>query len=147
MGRLFLIILITFLLAILEVGFFPYPLLFLWVVCYSLTNPPRASFYLAFLSGIFSDFLQGEMLGKTALLFLGFSLLISLYKKKFKVLHPLYFFPFILGAVGFFEVWEMGRVFWPISGFWLKRVFLSLLVAIVLFKLAQRFKPKEEIKL
>lgn len=119
---------------------FPFPLGFLWVICFTIVSREVESFYLAFLTGLFSDFLKGEYFGKTALVFLIFSLLIALYKRKFKVLHPLYFFPFVSGAVLVFNFWEFGEVE-------VFRVFLSLLWAVVLFKIAQALQREGNLKL
>ena len=143
MKKAFFVSLLTLFLGVLETTFFSWPLLFLWVICFSIKSGEKESFWLAFLSGLFADFLKGEDLGKTALFFLGFSLLVFLYKRKFKVDHPLYFFPFIGLAVMGWKVWEIGKIggIGEIRGI---RVFWSLLWAVGFLKIASIFTPKKE---
>lgn len=139
MGRFFLVFLITLSLEILEITLFPYPLLFIWVICFSVVSLERESFCLSFLSGLFSDFLEGQDFGKSSLFFLGISLLIAFYKRKFKVLHPLYFFPFMIFSLLIFNYFEFGEVLFL-------KIPYSLLIGVCLFKLAQVLKITKEIK-
>lgn len=134
---------ISLILGILEVMVAPLPLSFLWVVCFAMVGGDKESFLLSFLSGFWLDFLKGDFLGKTSLVFLGFSVAVFLYKRKFKVLHPLYFFPFVLVAVLFYDFWESG-VIGEIGKVGVLRMIWSLVVAVGLFKLAQGFRPKEK---
>lgn len=143
---MFLSLLIAVILGILEVTVAWWPLTFLWVICFSMINPEKESFWLAFLAGVYADFLKGEILGKTSLVFLGFSLMVALYRRKFKVEHPLYFFPFVAVSYLIFNFFEFRE---PLMGsghgF---GVLWSMLIAAVLFKVAQVLTPKkEEIKL
>ena len=135
MVKFFSVFLITLILGILETTAVSYPLLFLWVVCLAMIFQEKQSFWLAFLSGLWLDFLKGGVLGETALVFLGFSMLVSLYKRKFKVEHPFYFFPFVALSVLVWEIWEIRGI----GGF---RVFWSLVMAMGLFKLAQGLRGK-----
>lgn len=118
-----------------------WPLIFLWVVCFAMVSEEKESFWLAFLAGLWLDFLKGSFWGETSLIFLVFVLLVSLYKKKFKVIHPLYFFPFVGAALAIWEFWVFGRVE---PG----RVFWGLVLALGLLKVTTILIPKkEEIKL
>ena len=130
MKRFFLIFLITLILGILGVILTSYPLLFLWMICLIMIVQEKEGFYLAFFSGFLVDFLKEGVWGETSLFFLLFTLVVSLYKRKFKVIHPLYFFPFVMLAVGFYEFWE----FREIGGI---KVFWSLVIAMSFFKIAQ----------
>ena len=154
MSRFFLVTLIVLILGILETTVASYPLLFLWMLCFSMVNKEKQSFWLAFLSGLWLDFLKGGVLGETALVFLIFSLLVVLYKRKFKVIHPLYFFPFVLISVLVFEFWDssppaggLRQGFGGIGEIWGIKVFWSLLVAAILFRLAQVLKSEGKSKL
>jgi len=139
--RFFLVILTIFILGILETTVASLSLLFLWAICFAMAGGEKESFWLAFLSGLWLDFLKGGVLGETALVFLIFSLLVALYKRKFKVIHPLYFFPFVLISVLVFELWDpsasSGQGFGGIGETWGIKVLWSLLAAVILFKLAQ----------
>lgn len=131
---------ISFILEILEVTILSYPLGFLWLISYSLFESSSKSFYLSFLSGLWLDFLKGEVFGRTALIFLIFSFLVYLYKRKLKVHHPLYFFPFILSSYLVFNFFEFGEVH-------LLRFPFSFLLAFIFFKIIKVLaEKKEEIK-
>ena len=124
-------ILITLILGILETTVVSYPLLFLWAITFSMVSEEKESFWLAFLSGLWLDFLRGGVWGETTLVFLMFALVVTLYKGKFKVIHPLYFFPFVAAAMGIYEFWEFREV-------GVFRVFWALVMAMGFLKLAQK---------
>ena len=125
---------------ILEVTLTSYPLLFLWMICLVMTSQEREGFSLAFLNGLWLDFLKGGIWGEASLFFLLFALVVSLYKRKFKIVHPLYFIPFVILAVGFYEFWEFREVK-------VFRIFWSLIMAVGFLKIAQisQVKQREQI--
>ena len=144
MTRFFLVILITLILGILETTIASYAFLFLWVITFSMVSKEKESFWLAFLSGFWLDFLKAGILGETALIFLMFVLVVTLYKGKFKVVHPLYFFPFVALSVLVWEIWDPSAG--SGQGFrWggVLRVFWALVMAMGFLKLAQISQIKQ----
>jgi len=129
--RIMGVFLISVVLSLLETTIVSLPLLFLWVLVFSMASGEKESFWLAFWSGLWLDFLKGSGWGETSLIFLIFCLVVSLYKRKFKVEHPLYFLPFVGVASGVWEFWVFGEV--RVVG-----VVWGLAVAVGMLKLARR---------
>lgn len=138
MRQAFLIaLIITLILGLLETSFIFYPLLFCWAMAFSLVSKGSESLFLSFFSGLWLDFLKGGEWGRTSLYFLSICFLIALYKRKFKVVHPLYFFPFAGLAILVYNFYEFGEIL-------VQKLPISLLLALGLFKVAKVLTPKEK---
>ncbi|KKR34004.1 MAG: Rod shape-determining protein MreD [Candidatus Gottesmanbacteria bacterium GW2011_GWC2_39_8] len=93
-----LIIILIILTSLIESTIVPFPLTLPVVLALSIVSE-RQLFLLAFLSGIISDLLTGNSLGLTSVYFLIISLLIFLYRKKFRSQAFLYLLPFTFISV------------------------------------------------
>jgi cell shape-determining protein MreD len=93
----YLILIPIFLLALLQAVFLPVNLLILLVLGRAAFAPARGGvFLIAFFAGLFLDLATLGRLGSASLLFLFFSLLIILYRRRFDPAHPL-FLPLFAG--------------------------------------------------
>lgn len=137
MRQAVLVFLITLILGLLEISLVFYPLLLCWSMAFSLVGKENESLFLSFFSGLWLDFLKGEDWGKTSMAFLIFWLVVALYKRKFKVVHPLYFFPFVGLTVLVYNFYEFGDIL-------VGKLPFSLLLAVGLFKAAEVLTPKEK---
>ena len=119
------ILLFAIVLVLLETTFLDFPLVLFLVAFLSLRLWDfKRVFLLAFLIGFFYDFFSGDLLGQTALVFLGLSLVAFFYRKKFVETHL--FFEIIFCSFSF-KLWQIvnGEMF-----FWKK---LGLFIGLALF--------------
>ncbi|MFH1840742.1 MAG: hypothetical protein ABH807_01100 [Candidatus Shapirobacteria bacterium] len=88
--RDYLILIPIFFLALLRAVFLPVNLVILPVLGWASFASPRSVFIIAFGAGLFLDAALLGRLGGASLLFLLFSLLVVLYRRRFDPAHPLF---------------------------------------------------------
>jgi rod shape-determining protein MreD len=84
----YLILLPIFLLALFQGVFWSLNLTLLMVLFLVIIWPSRQSLIMAFWAGLFLDLAKGNLLGFSALIFLGITFLLILYQRKLDPYHP-----------------------------------------------------------
>jgi len=107
----FLVLLPILILAILESSIIPLNLVLLAIICWSVFRPAREGILTAFFAGLILDFLSGETLGFSSILFLVLSLLIYLYKNRFQANKLTFLLPFTLFSLIMIDLLEGFPVF------------------------------------
>ena len=121
--KAYLILLPLFLLALLQGSILSLNLILFLLLVWAAIRPPKETFLIAFLSGLFLDLVKGTWLGFSSLALLIATGLFILYSRRFDSLHPLFLAVFIF-AVSF--LWNLiSQEPWLIEG--LVLVGLSLL--------------------
>lgn len=117
----FLLLLLTFL----QSTILPLNLILLAILSVSVLKSTEAGLVWAFLAGLILDFLTGETLGFSSLVFLMAVFLLNLYKTKFQAANFLYLLPFT-----FLSVWVYTAAKGdPVS--WLNLIITTLLIFVV----------------
>jgi rod shape-determining protein MreD len=126
----FFFILFTFFLALLQAVFLPVNLLILLVLAWAAFHPPRSAFFVAFFAGLFFDLTTLGRLGSASLVFLFFTLLLILYRRRFDPNHPLFLPLFVtLCSLAFHRSFFWLELFILISGGFLWRLIHRALFA------------------
>lgn len=119
----FLILLpVTLVLALLQGTFLPLNLLLLLIILVAVVKPGKVSSFLAFWSGFLLDLVSGTPLGLSSFLFLIFSFVLFLYRRRFDPNHPFLLLFFVFFFAVFFN--------WIVYHHW---GWLQGLVLVVLF--------------
>lgn len=118
---------IAFILALLQAAFLPLNLLLLLVLLVAVVKPGKASASLAFWSGFLLDLAFGTPLGLSSLLFLIFSFVFFLYRRRLDLTHPFLFLFFVFFFVMIFN--------WVVFHYW------NWLQGLVVVVLAYAFRP------
>lgn len=117
----FLLLLLTFL----QSTILPLNLILLAILSVSVLKSTEAGLVWAFLAGLILDFLTGETLGFSSLVFLMAVFLLNLYKTKFQAANFLYLLPFT-----FLSAWVYTAAKGdPVS--WLNLIITTLLIFVV----------------
>lgn len=137
----YLLLLPVFILALLEGTITTLPLTFVLVLAWA---AGEENFFLAFASGLILDFLKGNRLGTSSLIFLSVSFLVFLYRRKFKATNFAYFLPFTFFACLFYLYFNIG--FWRLPEAFISTV-LAMPTAIFVFWFLENIKPEGKLKL
>ena len=137
----YLLLLPVFVLALLEGTITTLPLTFLLVLAW---EAKEENFFGAFICGLILDFLKGNRLGTSSLIFLSASFLVFLYRRKFKATNFAYFLPFTFFASLFYFYFSNG--FWRLPGAFISTV-LAMPGALFVFWFLEKIKEKEQLKL